>query len=828
MGGTLAKKREGLRTGSKQTRADTMPWSIIGQSALAAHAMLAKLDADGKIVCVNDRFCAISQFSNDELVGCRLPIPAKYHDSQSFLAEINKAFAQSGEWHGVIENIAKDGSAYWAETTIVPYVDQSGASAGYIVAQTDITRLKSRELELRSNLDLLQAIFEHFPGGISCVSEDLVLMAANRMFYRLLDIPDDKFPVGSKYEDVIRFNAERGDYGDGEPEEQVRDRVQLAKTFEKHDFRRKRPNGTTLEVRGFPLPEGGFVSTYVDVTERTKVEALNMRLARIIEDSFNEVYVFDAKTLKFLQVNKSACQNLGYTMAELSNLTPLDLNPEFALEDLEHVFSPLRTGKQSHIRFETVHRRKNGSVYDVEITLQHIRADDQAVFAAVVEDIAEKRQNELQIAHMAMHDALTDLPNRILLNERLEHALERVKRGETFAVLCLDLDRFKTINDTLGHAVGDELLKATAERLVNCVRGTDTVARLEGDEFAVIQIPSGYPKDAANIARRIGDAIKRPFNIQGRQITIESSIGIAVAPKDGNDPETLLHKADMAMHRAKADGRGTIHFFEPELDARMQVRQQLELDLKKGLNNEEFELQYQPIVNLQTERIAVLEALLRWKHPERGMVPPMDFIPIAEETGLIREIGEWVLRKACADALTWPEEVKVAVNLSPIQFQNQSLALRVTKALADTGCPASRLELEITESMLMQDTDEALATLHQLRDLGVKISMDDFGSGYSSLGYLRSFPFDKVKIDRSFTADLAGSDGAIAIVQAIAGLCSQLGIATTAEGIETIAQLDRVLNLGCTEMQGFLYSPPRPLEEIMRLFFPNAKTNCAA
>ncbi|MGI9463804.1 MAG: putative bifunctional diguanylate cyclase/phosphodiesterase, partial [Aestuariivirgaceae bacterium] len=485
--------------------------------------------------------------------------------------------------------------------------------------------------------------------------------------------------------------------------------------------------------------------------------------------------------------------------------------------------------EQNHIRFETLHRRKDGSTYDAEITLQHIHADDRAVFAAVVEDITEKRQNELQIAHMAMHDALTDLPNRILFNERMEHGLERVKRGETFAVLCLDLDRFKTINDTLGHAVGDELLKATSERLLNCVRGTDTVARLGGDEFAVIQIPSGYPEDAANIAKRIGDAVRAPFNIQGRQITIDTSIGIAVAPKDGTDPETLLHKADLAMYRAKADGRGTFHFFEPELDARMQMRQQLEMDLKKGLSNGEFQLHYQPIVNLQTERIAVLEALVRWNHPERGMVPPMDFIPIAEETGLIREIGEWVLRKACADALTWPEEVKVAVNLSSIQFQNQSLALRVTKVLADTGLPASRLELEITESALMQDTEETMVTLHQLRDLGVKISMDDFGSGYSSLGYLSSFPFDKVKIDRSFATDLAANDGAIAIVQAIAGLCSKLGIATTAEGIETTAQLDRVLNLGCTEMQGYLYSPPRPLEEIMDLFFAKAqKATCAA
>jgi diguanylate cyclase (GGDEF)-like protein len=439
-------------------------------------------------------------------------------------------------------------------------------------------------------------------------------------------------------------------------------------------------------------------------------------------------------------------------------------------------------------------------------------------WVATHEDITERRRAEKQIAHMARHDALTDLPNRVLLRERLAQALVELPRDRQLAVLYLDLDHFKGVNDTLGHQIGDELLKTVAARLRDCVGADDTVARVGGDEFAIIHAGIEHPNDAAILARRICEAVKEPCELHGHAVIGDTSIGLALAPGDGTDPTELLKNADMALYRAKADGRGTYRFFEPAMDARMKSRRALELALRVALANGEFELHYQPLVNLDDRRITSCEALLRWQHPERGLVPPAEFIPIAEEIGLIVPLGEWVLRQACSDAMQWPSDIKVAVNLSPLQVMNQNLVAVVVGALAASGLPASRLEVEITESVLMQNSETTLATLHRLRELGVRISMDDFGTGYSSLSYLRSFPFDKIKIDRCFISGLATGDDSVAIVMAIAGLARHLGIATTAEGVETRQQLQQVKALGCSEMQGFLFSPPRRIEEVTQLF----------
>ncbi len=439
-------------------------------------------------------------------------------------------------------------------------------------------------------------------------------------------------------------------------------------------------------------------------------------------------------------------------------------------------------------------------------------------WVATHEDVTARRLAEVQIAHMAHHDALTNLPNRVLLRERLEEALAHVRRGGQLAVLYLDLDHFKSINDTLGHGVGDELLKVVADRLRECVREADTVARLGGDEFAIIHAGLEQPSDAAMLASRIRDALTRPYELQGHCVPADVSIGISIAPHDGCDPDQLLKNADMALYRSKADGRGTFRFFEPAMDEQVKARRTLELDLRSAVINGEFELHYQPVVNLERGEISACEALLRWHHPSRGMVPPDEFIPVAEETGLINPIGEWVLRQACMEAATWPNDIAVAVNLSPVQVKNQNLAQLVVQALAASGLPARRLEIEITEAVLLQHNEATLATLHQLRNLGVHIAMDDFGTGYSSLSYLRSFPFDKIKIDRSFISDITEKDESGAIVQAVTSLASHLNIATTAEGVETQAQLEIVQTLGCTEMQGYLYSRPLPAREVVRLF----------
>jgi len=448
---------------------------------------------------------------------------------------------------------------------------------------------------------------------------------------------------------------------------------------------------------------------------------------------------------------------------------------------------------------------------------------------ATHEDVTERQRSEERIAHMARHDALTDLPNRVLLLEQLNHEIKRVKRGECLAVLCLDLDQFKSVNDALGHHIGDELLKLVGERLRGCTRELDIVARMGGDEFAIIMTQMDQAADAATLSKRIRDSVIRPYQIEGHQIVTDISIGISVAPMDAVESHELLRNADMAMYDAKADGRGTFRFFEPEMNTRMKARRELEMDLRKALATEQFELHYQPLVVLETNEVNGFEALLRWKHPARGLISPADFIPIAEETGLIVPLGEWVLNAACNEAVDWPDHIKVAVNLSPAQLNSRNLVNMVTAALKESGMPPGRLQLEITETVLLQNTFSTLATLHELRRMGVQIALDDFGTGYSSLSYLRSFPFDKIKIDRSFIQDLSNGSEPLAIVNAVAGLAKCLNMTSTAEGVETPQQMQTLQAIGCTEMQGYLFSHPRPAHEIRQFFTqrPAAKAGAA-
>ena len=448
-------------------------------------------------------------------------------------------------------------------------------------------------------------------------------------------------------------------------------------------------------------------------------------------------------------------------------------------------------------------------------------------WVATHEDITERTRAEERIRHMARHDSLTGLPNRAAFRDEMEQALKRVRRGQMIAAMCLDLDQFKNVNDTLGHLVGDKLLCAVATRLKDVVRETDTIARLGGDEFAVLQIGLDRPEASGSFAQRIITAINQPYDIDGHQVIVSTSIGIAIAPNDGSTTEQLLRNADMALYRAKSDGRAVYRYFEPEMDQQLQARRSLEIDLRNAVQNGEFQLVYQPQVDAVTEEITGCEALLRWHSPSRGMVSPAEFIPLAEEIGLIVPIGDWVLKQACTEAATWPKPVRVAVNLSPAQFKSRSVMQSVINALAVSGLAANRLELEITESVLLHDNEATLATLHQLRSFGIKISMDDFGTGYSSLSYLRSFPFDKIKIDRSFIKDISDKGDCAAIVKAVAGLGKGLGIATTAEGVETIEQLQKVRSEGCTEVQGYYFSAPQPAAAL-RDFFDRPKSSRAA
>jgi diguanylate cyclase (GGDEF)-like protein len=438
-------------------------------------------------------------------------------------------------------------------------------------------------------------------------------------------------------------------------------------------------------------------------------------------------------------------------------------------------------------------------------------------WVATHEDVTERHQAEASIAFMAQHDALTRLANRVLFNDRLEQAIAMAGRGSEFAVICLDLDHFKAVNDTLGHPVGDGLLQAVAGRLQACVREDDTVARLGGDEFAIIQLAIAQPDDAELLTSRIMNAFHNPIDVEGHQIMIGLSVGVTLAPGDGATAETLLRNADIALYLAKTEGRGTVRFFEPEMDARLHLRRTLELDLRDAIVRDEFELYYQPLINLAVGKITGFEALLRWHHPIRGLVPPVEFIPVAEETGMIVAIGAWVLRMACFEAESWPANISLAVNLSSVQFKKGDLVATVRAALAASGLRPDRLELEITESVLLHDSVATLTALHQLRTMGIAIALDDFGTGYSSLSYLRSFPFDKIKIDQSFVRDLVENKGSMSIIRAVTGLGRSLSMKTTAEGVETQEQLDRLREEGCTEVQGYLFSRPRPASELPAL-----------
>ncbi len=579
------------------------------------------------------------------------------------------------------------------------------------------------------------------------------------------------------------------------------------------------PAGQWLRVSRSDTREGGFVLICSDITavkeHQAKLEQTNLCFDADLNNMSQGLCLFDGSN-RLRVANARFCQ--------IYNLPPGQVRPGLPFRDLLQLSFAAgnHAGKSLDefyaARLEFIARGEAATLFQEladgrVIAISHEPMDGGG-WVVTYEDITQRRHAEAQINFMARHDALTRLPNRVVFRERLEQAVAQLGRGVNFAALCLDLDHFKTVNDTMGHPAGDALLRAVADRLSACVRETDTVARLGGGEFAILQVGLDRPEEAGELARRIVDVLAAPYGIDGQQVAIGASVGIAVAPGDATGCDALLRNADLALYRAKLEGRGTYCFFEPEMDRERQARQAVEFDLRNASFDGELVLFYQPLVNLADDSICGVEALLRWIHPTRGMISPAEFIPVAEETGLIVGIGEWVIQRACTEAVQWPDRIKVAVNVSPCQFKSPRLVQVVTDALARSGLPARRLELEITESVLMRDNDETLATLHRLRGLGVRISMDDFGTGFSSLSSLHSFPFDKIKIDQSFVRDLATKTDSGAIVRAIAGLGSSLGMRTTAEGVETKAQLARVRAEGCTEVQGYLFSRPVPARSI--------------
>jgi diguanylate cyclase (GGDEF)-like protein len=682
---------------------------------------------------------------------------------------------------------------------------------------------------------ILQEAINHLSLGVIIFDGRRELVFCNKRYMEIYGLSAEQVKPGTPTSELIRHRLNLGLKVLAQPDEYIRQRlgnaVVAGTTIEEFT------DGRVIAHTVHPMPGGGGIATHEDITTREEMSArLKMQNelgkqqeenSRVRNLQFDTAINNMSQGLCFFDANHRliVCNDRYIDMYDLAHDRVGPGTPLAEIVDMrfEAGSFPEMTRDEylrwranvaiSHEPTDSIVELRNGKT----VKIRHRPMPDGG-WVATHEDITVQRRSEVKIEYMAHHDALTDLANRVLLNERLEQALGRIHLEEMVAVHHLDLDQFKAVNDTFGHPAGDKLLKIVADRLRGLVRETDTIARMGGDEFVVVQAPIADPAESTSLAQRIIALMSEPFDLDGHQAVIGASIGIAVGPSDGLKPDELLRNADLALYRAKGDGRGTFRFFETAMDLQMQTRRIMERDLRKALSSGQFELYYQPVVNLASGDISGFEALIRWNHPEQGVIPPASFIPLAEETGLIVPVGEWVIRQACATAAQWPGDLSIAVNISAAQFRNPGLLQVIVGALATSGLDPTRLEIEITETVLLQNRETTLAVLRQLRELGIRIAMDDFGTGYSSLTYLQCFPFDKIKIDRSFVKDITENTGSLNIVRAVAALAKGMGMTATAEGVETSEQLDRITSEGCTEMQGFLFSRPVPASEIERLF----------
>ena len=694
---------------------------------------------------------------------------------------------------------------------------------------------------------LLVEALNRLPLGLIIFDRKREIVFCNQRYIDIYGLTAEQVKPGTPISEMIQHRLTLGLKVLQKPDEYIRDRIGspivVASTTVQEFI-----DGRVIAYTAYPMPDGGGFATHEDITER---EAMIARLKQQQGGpSADHEEALRIRNLQFDMAINNMSQGLCFFDAahrlivcnqryiEMYDLPPDRVTPGMLLSEIVDMrfeagsFPAMSREEYLHWRTkvavsadptDSIVELRNGRTFKI----RH-RPMPTFGWVATHEDITEQRQAEIKIEYMAHHDALTGLANRVLLNQRLENALDRVFEPEMLAVHHLDLDQFKAVNDTFGHAAGDKLLKIVAERLRALVRDTDTIARTGGDEFVIVQLPIAEAAEATSLAQGIIAAISEPFDLDGHRAVIGTSVGIATAPGEGLTPDKLLRNADLALYRAKDHGRGTFRFFEPAMDLQMQTRRVMEQDLRRALPAGEFELYYQPVVDLASNEVSGFEALIRWNHPKHGLVAPAAFIPLAEEIGFIIPMGEWVIRQACATAARWPGELRVAVNISAAQFRNPGLMQVIVGALSASGLPPTRLEIEITETVFLQNRETTLAVLHQLRALGILIAMDDFGTGYSSLTYLQSFPFDKIKIDRSFVRDIDRNTGSLNIVRAVAALANGLGMTATAEGVETHGQLAQIVAAGCAEMQGYLFSQPLPAAEIEELFLSQPEARKAS
>jgi diguanylate cyclase (GGDEF)-like protein len=687
----------------------------------------------------------------------------------------------------------------------------------------------------------LEEAFNNLSLGIIIFDGKREVVFCNRRYAEIYRLTPDQARPGTPVANLIQHRINLGLKLRAKPEDYIRER--LDREIVHDSVVQEFADGRIINYTVYPMADGGGMAAHEDITEREEMGArlkLQNELGREQEENlrirnlqFDTAINNMSQGLCFFDANHRliVCNDRYIEMYDLPRGRIHPGTPLSEIVDLRFEAGSFPAmSRDEYLKWrsnvaisaeptDSIVELRNGRTFKI----RHRPMPDLG-WVATHEDITEQRRAEIKIEHMAHHDSLTDLANRALLNERLEQALARSTGEEMVAVHHLDLDQFKAVNDTFGHLGGDTLLKTVAERLRRLVRPTDTIARMGGDEFVIVQAPVVDAAEATSLAQSIIAAMGEPFDIDSHQAVVGVSVGIAISPGDGSAPDKLLRNADLALYRAKADGRCTFRFFEAAMNEQMQNRRMMEQNLRKALPSGEFELHFQPVVNLQSNIISGFEALVRWNHPERGMIAPSTFIPLAEETGLIVPLGEWIIRQACLTARSWPDNLRVAVNISAVQFRNPGLTQVIVGALAAAGIQPTRLEIEITESVLLRDKAATLAVLHQLRALGIRIAMDDFGTGYSSLTYLQSFPFDKIKIDRSFVKDITENAGSLNIVRAVAALARGMGMIATAEGVETIEQLEKIQAEGCTEMQGYLFSRPLPAADIERLFLSRQRT----
>jgi diguanylate cyclase (GGDEF)-like protein/PAS domain S-box-containing protein len=695
----------------------------------------------------------------------------------------------------------------------------------FLIVQRMTRQHQESQQRLEQEKHRLDTALNNMTQGLVLYDASARVVVCNQRYIDMYGLSTDIVKPGTYFYDIVRHRKETGSFKGSVDEfcSTVLGNVAQGKVTKSI---LESADGRAVRIVNRPLRQGGWVATMEDITEHRLLEQERDRnyafLRQIIDHIPSQITVKDVRDRRYVLVNRVAEIQFGLSNDAIVGKTACDLFPTALAEKIARDDDESLRSADGLLLDE--HRWESKASGNLFITSKRIVIRNQTgeprYIINVVEDVTDRRRADEKIAHLAHYDALTDLPNRVLFREQVERELQRTKRDEQFALLYIDIDEFKGINDSLGHHVGDELLKVVATRLRSCIRETDLVARLGGDEFAVIQTNAGNVADVVEFVTRIHEAIRQPYQCLGHQLSTDASIGIALAPRDGTDLDQLIKNADLAMYGAKADGRRTHRFFEPAMDARAKAQLIMQQDLRQALVDGGFEIHYQPVVDLGNDVVTGCEALLRWRHPDRGMISPAEFIPVAEDTGLIVELGEWVLRTACAEAASWPDHVRLAVNVSPVQLKCPTLGLKIASALAASGLPASRLELEITEAVLIRDDEAALAILHQLRTIGVRIALDDFGTGYSSLSYLKRFPFDKIKIDRSFVSDITEIDGSSAIVQAVVNIAASRNMTTTAEGVETLEQKERLRALGCTEMQGYLFSAAKPGPEVRQLLDP--------